>query len=208
VVGRYNKADPIRQLGWLYNNYTYVFGNPIGYIDPSGLFSCLPNGKVDPRGKPSTPSEGAAAWAQYQFEQGNKDYTYAADNPSAGGKNQWKCNSFVRDAFIEGGGLKRAQLPKHYHKGKKTSYFATANEIADPNKNTDLLEIGDGSTGDLVAWGSKSGSGHTGIIGCNGKIYSASKNEIVRWNNGTWTSWAQIVRYNLTGRKKVYRRLK
>jgi len=205
-TGRYFKPDLAESFGLL-NNYAYVNGNPVVFEDPLGLFRCKPDGSVDPIGEPDTPMEGAAAWAQYQYEQGNKDYTFAADNPSAGGKDQWKCNSFVRDAFIEGGGLDTSKLPKHYHKGKKSKYFATANELADLNKNEDVLAVGDGSVGDIVAWGSNTGMGHSGIVGCDGSIYSAGGNEIYRWNKTTWLSMNQILRYERYGRTKIYRRL-
>jgi hypothetical protein len=177
------------------------------FIDPFGLFACNSDGTVDNCGKPKNAAEGAAAWAQYQYEQGNKNYTKDADNRSCGGKGKWKCNCFVKEALQQGGELKSSQLPKHYDRGKKSKYFAQANELADLTKNTDVLGTGDGSVGNIVAWAAKSGSGHSGIVGCNGKIYSASQYEIIEWNNQTWFSYNQIIRYEITGREKVYRSL-
>jgi len=201
-IGRYLEADPIGLWGG-FNLYSYSRSNPVNMVDPLGLFSCNSNGTVDPDGVPRTPSEGAAAWAQYQFEHNNKNYTYGSN--SNGGKNTWKCNSFVRDAMQKGGGLKGSQLPKHYINGKKQWTFATANELADKTKNKGVLKVGNGSVGNIVAWASSDGSGHSGIIGCDGKIYSAAKNQILRWNKTTWLSYNQIANYVFTGRPKVYR---
>ena len=96
------------------------------------------------------------------------------------------------------------KLPKHYSNGKKTQYFAKANEIADTSKNTDVLGVGDGSVGDLVAWPSQSGSGHVGIVGCNGKIYSAREFGIDRFNK---TFGIANLVYRRLGRNPVYRRM-
>jgi hypothetical protein len=186
-----------------------VEGDPVNLIDPWGLMCCNPDGTVNTNGeccKDRPGSEKAGAWAQYQFHQGNKNYTKAAN--TCGGTGENKCNCFVADALRKGGGLDRSQLPNHYNNGKKTEWFARANELADISKNTDVLGIGDGSIGDIIAWENSGGPGHTGIVGCDGKIYSAGGEELYQWNNRTYSSWQQIVRYSLTGRKKVIRRLK
>ena len=116
----------------------------------------------------------------------------------------WKCNCFVKHALRKGGNVPYSSLPKHYVGGKPGNYFAQANEIADTTLNTGVLGVGDGSVGDIVAWPADSGSGHTGIIGCDGKIYSAIQDEIARWNETSWFSWNQLVRY-VGHREKVYR---
>jgi hypothetical protein len=61
-----------------------------------------------------------------------------------------------------------------------------------------------GSTPSLiVTWPSSNGPGHTGIVGCDGKIYSAIQDGIARWNSTF--SLQQFLRYTLTGRNTVYR---
>jgi RHS repeat-associated protein len=204
-TGRYLTPDPTGLDGGI-DLYTYVDCNPINSIDQEGLIRCRSDGSVDPNGIPETPAEGAAAWAQYQYEQGSLNYTFDAD--TCGGSGQWKCNCFVRDALQIGGGLSgKNQVPKHYIAGKKQPTFATANELANITLNTEVLGVGDGSTGDIVAWGNLYGPGHCGIVGCNGMIYSAGKNEIYKWNKQTWMSWSQLTRYAFLSRPKVYRKL-
>lgn len=156
--------------------------------------------------RPKAPAEGAAAWAQYQYDKGNPNYALDADNAACGGRGAWKCNCFVKDAFKNGGGVADGKLPKHYVNGKKGKYFAMANELGNKSLNTDVLGIGDGSIGNIVAWPRSGDSGHSGIIGCDGKIYSATKDGLQRWNRGWIWSLTQIIRYKwITGREKVYR---
>ena len=79
-------------------------------------------------------------------------------------------------------------MPKSYSNGKKSKYAARANDYANTSLNTDVLDTIDGSNlkpGDIVVWPSSSGSGHVGIVGCDGKIYNARENRIDRYNP-TW----------------------
>lgn len=187
------------------NTYAYVYGNPIRNIDLLGLFSCNQNGSVNPVGISNSVGEGAGAWAQYQYEQNNTDFTYVSDAISdCGGAQRWKCNCFVKHALKEGGGVSYEDLPKHYHNGNKGEYFAQANDLANTTLNTDVLGMGNGKVGNIVAWGASIGSGHTGIIGCDGKIYSAVRDGIARWNKVTLFSAQQMMRY-FGRREKIYR---
>lgn len=175
-------------------------------MDLLGLVSCNADGSVDPEGTPGSIAEGAAAWAQLQFEAGNTDFTFESGKlPDCGGPNVWKCNCFVKHALQEGGDAPYSSLPKHYKDGEKGPYFAQANDLADRSLNTDVLGMGSGSPGDLVAWPADSGSGHAGIVGCDGRIYSATRDEIAAWNQWTFLSLQQILRY-LGRREKVYRK--
>ncbi len=189
------------------NYYTYVGGDPANFIDYSGLFCCNPDGSVNTNDKECCnrpANEKAGAWAQYQYEQSNQDYNYSSKY--AGGSNTWKCNVFARDALQKGGGLDRSKTPKHYNNGKKTKWFARANEIADPSKNQDVLDdVTDGlQPGDLVVWPA-SDTGHVGVVGCDGRIYNARKDGIDSFNP-KW-GWANL-RYRAIGRAPVYRRPK
>ncbi len=79
-------------------------------------------------------------------------------------------------------------MPKSYLNGKKSKYAARANDYANTSLNTDALDTIDLSNlklGDIVAWPSSSGSGHVGIVGCDGKICNARENRIDRYNQ-TW----------------------
>jgi hypothetical protein len=125
--------------------------------------------------------------------------------PDCGGARAWKCNCSVKHALMRGGGIPYSDLPRHYYKGRPGPYFTTANDLADTSLNAESLKVGDGSVGDIVAWVSSSGSGHTGVVGCDGKIYSATRDGIQQWNENAFFSYNQMVRYELTGRKKVYR---
>jgi hypothetical protein len=183
-----------------------VYQSPLKFFDPLGLWSC-DGGSPNPTGAPKTPKEGAAAWAQYQYEHDNKSFTKDSDSlPDCGGKDAWKCNCFVKHAFQEGGDVPMSQLPRHYANGKPGPYFATANELANLRMNTGTLGEGSGAIGDIVAWPSSNGPGHTGIVGCDGKIYSAIQDGIARWNSTF--SLQQFLRYTLTGRNTVYRELR
>ena len=189
--------------------YAYVGGDPVNWVDIFGLYCCNSDKSVNTNEeccKDRSASEKAGAWAQYQYEQGNQDYTFAADNPSAGGPNQWKCNSFVRDALNKGGGVSWSDLPKSYSNGKKSKYAARANDYANTSLNTDVLDTIDGSNlkpGDIVAWPSSSGSGHIRIVGCDGKIYNARGDGIDRYNP-TW-GYSNFY-YRWKKRNPVYRR--
>jgi large repetitive protein len=203
-TGRYVSADPVGLEGGL-NLFAYAGGDPVNWIDYTGLFGCNPDGSVNTNSEGDanrSANEKAGAWAQYQYEQGNIDYKYSANY--AGGADSWKCNVFVRDALQKGGGLDNSKIPKHYNNGKKTKWFARANEIADLNLNQDVLDPVKGSLqpGDLVAW-PNSDTGHVGIVGCDGRIYNARKDGIDSFNQ-KW-GWANI-RYRAIGRSPVYRR--
>lgn len=120
------------------------------------LYCCNSDGSINTNEeccKDRPASEKAGVWAQYQYEQGNQDYTFAEYNFSAGGPNQWKCNSFVRDALNKVGGVSWSDLPKSYSNGKKSKYAAHANNYANTSLNTDVLDTIDGSNlklGDIV----------------------------------------------------------
>ena len=193
------------------NLYGYTQNMPTNWGDPWGLMCCNGDGTVNTNEEEccnATAAEKAGAWAQYQYEQGNTNYTKAADNPSAGGPGAWKCNSFVRDALRKGGGVPWNKLPKTYKKGKKTTASARANDYANSSLNTDVLDTIDGSElkpGDIVAWPSASGPGHVGMIGCDGKIYNA-RGDGLDWFNPTWG--LQNLLYRKNDRSPVYRRPK
>lgn len=73
------------------NLYAYVGGDLVNWVDIFGLYCCNSDESVNTNEeccKDRPASEKAGAWAQYQYEQGNQDYTFAKDNPSAGGPNQ------------------------------------------------------------------------------------------------------------------------
>lgn len=102
----------------------------------------------------------------------------------------------------KGGGISLGKLPKAYDvKGYPTKNYARANDYANINTNKGILGMGDGSVGNIVAWASSQGSGHTGIIGCDGKIYSATEYNIAEWNKDF--SWHQFWYCDLMGRKSL-----
>jgi RHS repeat-associated protein len=180
TLGRYIESDPIGLKAGV-STFGYVRQNPLRIIDPLGLISCNSDGTVNIEGVPQRPSEGAAAWAQHQYEINNTAYTKASK--SCGGSGKWKCNCFVRDAFIQGGGLTLKDLPKYYRPDGSIdpNNFARANDLADPEKNTNVLKEGEGNMGDIVAWPA-SVTGHTGVVGCDGKLYSAREFGVSREN--------------------------
>ncbi|MCD4677664.1 MAG: RHS domain-containing protein, partial [Desulfobacula sp.] len=132
IIGRYIKEDPIGFDGGI-NFYNYVFSNPTSLFDPYGLLSCNKDGSVCPSGEPSSPNEGAAAWAQNMFENSDKTnwkfYTskYNGDNNRPQGYD--RCNTFVWDSYRKGGKVPKSKIPKGQ---KYPNWPAFANDIADP----------------------------------------------------------------------------
>ena len=207
-IGKYTSTDP---MGLVIgpNLYTYLWGNPVNAIDPLGLWGCNADGNIDPNKTPASPNEGAAAWAQYMYEKQDKlDVDFYLKNRNAdknNSKGYWRCNIFVWDAYKKGGEVPSAKIPNH----PGTRWPAYANDIGDPKFKPEVLPMVDNwrdlKAGDLVAWPNQGDSGHTGIIGCDGKIYNARSDTIDRWHP---VFGFHSIKYRLpwVNRPPVYRR--
>ncbi len=107
------------------------------------------------------------------------------------------------DSYRKGGDVPTGKIPKH----PGSRWPAFANDLANPEFEPDTLPVVNSGLqlqpGDAVAWPAARGSGHSGIIGCDGKIYSARSDRIDRWN--VYFGWNSF-RYRLGGRSPVYRR--
>jgi len=218
-IARYLKEDPIGFDGGI-NLYSYVFSNPLNLLDAFGLkskagpeaFCCNPDGTVntDPKCcKDKSPHEKAAAWAQYMYENPDstnwKFYTskYNADKNRPQGYD--RCNTFVWDSYRKGGKVPNSKIPKSSDYPK---WPAFANDIANTEFENEKLSVVDSAfdlqPGDIVAWPSNNEeSGHTGIIGCNGRIINARSDKI---DSFRVIMDLDSLKYRLWRRSPVYRR--
>jgi len=207
-LGKYLNTDPIGFLGEDINLYGYAWKNPATIIDPLGLksktpkvYCCNSDGTVNTECcENRSPNEKAGAWAQYQYEIGNKKYT----NPT-GIRSGWKCSTFVWDAYRKGARLPESSIPR----GRKyPNWPARSNELADPKFKPNVLpEVKWGfqlEPGDIVGWESSGDMGHVGIVGCSGKIINARQFQIDSYN--VYFSSARIYYEVWENRHPVYRR--
>jgi len=208
-TGRYLTPDPIGQLGGI-NLYVYALNDPTAIFDPFGLFCCKSDGTVETNDaccQNASANEKAGAWAQYAYKNPGKlnaDFYMHDKNADVNKpKGYWRCNTFVWDSYRRGAGVSSSKIPKH----PGTIWPAYANDIANTNFGTKTMstvgDTGELEPGDIVAWPNTEDSGHVGIVGCDGSIYSARSDEI-DYFNPTWgfNNWY----YRIFRRSPIYRR--
>jgi RHS repeat-associated protein len=121
------------------------------------------------------PTSAAAAAVQWgNSKVGDTSYSFEGTGGTIG--RGWKCNVFVRDAYVVG-----AQVRYPTRAWYKNSP-PRANELADPSKKFRGLEVVSGGAlkvGDIVSFPNPGGIGHTSIYIGNGMIVQAGRDGVV-----------------------------
>jgi len=217
-IGRFLQTDPIGYSAGM-NLYAYCRNNPLVLTDPSGCDPFDSNdandandsGYVDPlkqfsageytwweytdgtdavplsEAPPTLAASMAVTWALSQL--GNEDYGFEGkvDNFP---KKKWKCNKFVRDAYVKGADVDYPHYKRNLRMRilRQPAWPINANDLANPDFTGDnvpgldsypVLDGGSLKVGDIVSFSSGGeGLGHTSIYIGNGQIIQAGPKDV------------------------------